>query len=115
MTRTMTMTRMKTVSSPFPDGFRSTLGPGTEGQRAAAENHYTADYPEDEVDSEDEYDRHAYLFRNANASDEEEYDLRDEDEDEDEDMYVMEGDKRRGEDDVFQEKIRRYIRQHGSN
>ncbi|KAK1598506.1 uncharacterized protein LY79DRAFT_246300 [Colletotrichum navitas] len=80
-----------------------------------AENHYTADYPEDEVDSEDEYDRHAYLFRNANASDEEEFDARDLDEDEGEDMYVMEGDERRDEDDVFQEKIRRYIRQHGAH
>lgn len=30
-------------------------------------------------------------------------------------MYVMEGDNRRDEDDVFQEKIRRYIRQHGSD
>ncbi|KAF6828606.1 hypothetical protein CMUS01_08512 [Colletotrichum musicola] len=78
-----------------------------------AENHYTADYPEDEVDSEDEYDRHAYLFRNANASDEEEFDTRDEDDDED--MYAMEGDERRDEEEVFQEKIRRYIRQHGSN
>ncbi|KAF6818979.1 hypothetical protein CSOJ01_01636 [Colletotrichum sojae] len=79
-----------------------------------AENHYTADYPEDEVDSEDEYDRHAYLFRNANASDEEEFDTRDLDDD-DEDMYAMEGDERRDEEEVFQEKIRRYIRQHGSN
>ncbi|EXF85782.1 hypothetical protein CFIO01_09472 [Colletotrichum fioriniae PJ7] len=78
-----------------------------------AENHYTADYPEDEVDSEDEYDRHAYLFRNANASDEEEFDTRNPYEDEDDDMYVMEGDERRDEDDVFQDKIRRYIRQHG--
>ncbi|KAK1727378.1 hypothetical protein CaCOL14_006453 [Colletotrichum acutatum] len=78
-----------------------------------AENHYTADYPEDEVDSEDEYDRHAYLFRNANASDEEEFDTRDPYEDEDDDLYVMEGDERRDEDDVFQDKIRRYIRQHG--
>ncbi|GKT53286.1 hypothetical protein ColTof4_13298 [Colletotrichum tofieldiae] len=80
-----------------------------------AENHYTADYPEDEVDSEDEYDRHAYLFRNANASDDEEFDLRDQVEDEDEDMYVMEGDEKRDEDDVFQDKIRRYIRQHGAH
>ncbi|KAK1691410.1 hypothetical protein BDP55DRAFT_627077 [Colletotrichum godetiae] len=80
-----------------------------------AENHYTADYPEDEVDSEDEYDRHAYLFRNANASDEEEFDTRDPYEDEDDDMYVMEGDERRDEDDVFQDKIRRYIRQHGDH
>ncbi|GKT44007.1 uncharacterized protein ColSpa_04188 [Colletotrichum spaethianum] len=80
-----------------------------------AENHYTADYPEDEVDSEDEYDRHAYLFRNANASDEEEFDFRDQVEDEDEDMYVMEGDEKRDEDDVFQDKIRRYIRQHGAH
>lgn len=30
-------------------------------------------------------------------------------------MYVMEGDERRDEDEVFQDKIRRYIRQHGSN
>ncbi|KAK2011443.1 hypothetical protein LZ32DRAFT_648491 [Colletotrichum eremochloae] len=79
-----------------------------------AENHYTADYPEDEVDSEDEYDRHAYLFRNANASDEEEFDSRDLVEEDDDDMYVMEGDERRDEDDVFQDKIRRYIRQHGA-
>ncbi|TDZ39754.1 hypothetical protein CTRI78_v010464 [Colletotrichum trifolii] len=78
-----------------------------------AENHYTADYPEDEVDSEDEFDRHAYLFRNVNASDDEEYDIRDGDEDEN--MYAMEGDERRDEEDVFQDKIRRYIRQHGSN
>ncbi|KAK1996758.1 hypothetical protein LX36DRAFT_102749 [Colletotrichum falcatum] len=80
-----------------------------------AENHYTADYPEDEVDSEDEYDRHAYLFRNANASDEEEFDSRDLVEDEDDDMYVMEGDEKRDEDDVFQDRIRRYIRQHGAD
>ncbi|OAQ96628.1 hypothetical protein LLEC1_06139 [Akanthomyces lecanii] len=39
-----------------------------------AENHYTADYPEDEVDSEDEFNRNAYYFRNRNASDDEEYD-----------------------------------------
>ncbi|KDN62615.1 hypothetical protein CSUB01_06051 [Colletotrichum sublineola] len=82
--------------------------------RPTAENHYTADYPEDEVDSEDEYDRHAYLFRNANASDEEEFDSRDLVEEDDDDMYVMEGDERRDEDDVFQDKIRRYIRQHGA-
>ncbi|OBR14126.1 hypothetical protein CH63R_02852 [Colletotrichum higginsianum IMI 349063] len=81
-----------------------------------AENHYTADYPEDEVDSEDEYDRHAYLFRNANASDEEEFDFRDQASDEDDDdKYAMEGDEKRDEDDVFQDKIRRYIRQHGAH
>lgn len=39
-----------------------------------AENHYTADYPEDEVDSDDEYNRYAYLYRTGNASDNEEYD-----------------------------------------
>lgn len=39
-----------------------------------AENHYTADYPEDEVDSEDEYGRQAYLYRTKNASDDEEFD-----------------------------------------
>lgn len=45
---------------------------------SAAENYYTADYPDDEVDSDDEYNRHAYDYRNGNASDLEEYDERDE-------------------------------------
>ncbi|OAA74167.1 Transcription factor Iwr1 [Cordyceps fumosorosea ARSEF 2679] len=59
-----------------------------------AENHYTADYPEDEVDSEDELNRNAYYFRNANASDDEEYD-QDAFDDEDEDVYGANG----GDDD----------------
>ncbi|ROW04661.1 hypothetical protein VPNG_07468 [Cytospora leucostoma] len=42
-----------------------------------AEDYYTADYPDDEVDSEDEFNRHAYDYRNGNASDLEEYDERD--------------------------------------
>ena len=36
-----------------------------------AENHYTADYPEDEVDSDDEYGLHPYGYRRGNNSDEE--------------------------------------------
>ncbi|KAI1078449.1 hypothetical protein F5B20DRAFT_229917 [Whalleya microplaca] len=43
-----------------------------------AENYYTADYPDEEVASDDEYDQNAYIFRNGNASDLEEYDLKDE-------------------------------------
>ncbi|KJZ78944.1 hypothetical protein HIM_01717 [Hirsutella minnesotensis 3608] len=39
-----------------------------------AENYYTADYPEDEVASDDEYGRHAYGYRNGVASDDEEFD-----------------------------------------
>ncbi|EKD17611.1 hypothetical protein MBM_04472 [Drepanopeziza brunnea f. sp. 'multigermtubi' MB_m1] len=39
-----------------------------------AENHYTADYPDEEVDSDDEYGRNAYNYRTHNASDLEEYD-----------------------------------------
>ena len=46
-----------------------------------AENYYTADYPEDEIDSEDAFDRQAYCFRNANASDDEEFDQDNFDED----------------------------------
>lgn len=38
-----------------------------------AENYYTHDYPEDEVSSDDEFDRDAYLYRNGNASDMEEF------------------------------------------
>ena len=40
---------------------------------APAEDFYGADYPEEEVDSDDEYDRDAYKYR-YNASDDEEYD-----------------------------------------
>jgi hypothetical protein len=39
-----------------------------------AENHYTADYPDEEVDSDDEYGRNAYNYRTHNASDLEEFD-----------------------------------------
>lgn len=52
-----------------------------------AENYYTADYPDDEVDSEDEFDRAAYLYRTGNASDLEEYDERDGD-----DVVILAGD-----------------------
>lgn len=38
-----------------------------------AENYYTADYPDDEVASDDEYGRDAYHYRTGNASDLEEY------------------------------------------
>jgi hypothetical protein len=42
-----------------------------------AENHYTADYPDEEVDSDDEYGRNAYNYRTHNASDLEEFDEND--------------------------------------
>jgi len=58
-----------------------------------AENHYTADYPEEEVDSDDEYNRYAYLYRTGNASDNEEYDNANySDHSDDEDKIIMEGD-----------------------
>ncbi|KAL1880598.1 hypothetical protein Daus18300_001209 [Diaporthe australafricana] len=41
-----------------------------------AEDYYAADYPDEEVDSEDEYNRAAYQYRNGNASDLEEFDER---------------------------------------
>jgi hypothetical protein len=44
-----------------------------------AENHYTADYPDEEVDSDDEFGRNAYNYRTHNASDLEEFDGADED------------------------------------
>ncbi|RYO83775.1 hypothetical protein DL763_007738 [Monosporascus cannonballus] len=43
-----------------------------------AENYYTADYPDDEVASDDEYDINVYAYRTGNASDLEEYDVEDE-------------------------------------
>lgn len=42
---------------------------------SAAENHYTADYPDDEVASDDEFGQNAYAYRTGNASDLEEYDI----------------------------------------
>lgn len=56
------------------------IGRGQRANTAAAENYYTADYPDEELDSGDEYDRDAYNYR-GNASDQEEFD---------EDDYVME-------------------------
>ncbi|KAI1340503.1 hypothetical protein F5Y15DRAFT_378816 [Xylariaceae sp. FL0016] len=42
-----------------------------------AENYYAADYPDEEVASDDEYNRNAYSYRNGNASDLEEFGLGD--------------------------------------
>ncbi|KAI3336520.1 hypothetical protein HD806DRAFT_8763 [Xylariaceae sp. AK1471] len=46
-----------------------------------AENYYTADYPDEEVASDDEFGKNAYAFRTDNASDLEEYDVEDESDD----------------------------------
>lgn len=40
---------------------------------AAAENHPSTDYPDEEVASDDEYGANPYQYRNRNASDNEEY------------------------------------------
>lgn len=68
------------VSLRFTD-FHVTAGKPANPMPTTAENYYTADYPDDEVDSEDEYDRAAYHYRTGNASDLEEYDERDADDD----------------------------------
>lgn len=39
----------------------------------SAEDYYGNDYPEDELDSDDEFDREVYKYRNG-ASDDEEFD-----------------------------------------
>ncbi|RSM17309.1 hypothetical protein CDV31_003864 [Fusarium ambrosium] len=70
----------------------------------AAENYYTADYPEDEVESDDEYGRRAYGYRNGNASDDEEFDNMDYDDDDD---MVLEGD---GDEDATMARIKNYVR-----
>jgi hypothetical protein len=43
--------------------------------RCPAEDYYGADYPEDEVDDDDEYDRGVYKYQNG-ASEDEEWDLK---------------------------------------
>lgn len=60
-----------------------------------AEDYYAADYPDEEVDSEDEYNRAAYQYRTGNASDLEEYDER-------EDEVALDHDgENAGEPDLF--------------
>ncbi|KAI0481619.1 hypothetical protein F4859DRAFT_426963 [Xylaria cf. heliscus] len=44
-----------------------------------AENYYTADYPDEEVATDDEFDQNPYAFRTGNASDLEEYDVESDD------------------------------------
>lgn len=80
-----------------------------------AENHYTADYPEDEVDSEDEYNRNAYLFRH-DASDDEEFDatgFAGNGSDSDDGM-ILEGNDGEN-DDVTMARIKRYMQRKHSN
>ncbi|TFB05233.1 hypothetical protein CCMA1212_002894 [Trichoderma ghanense] len=74
-----------------------------------AENYYTADYPEDEVDTEDEFDRHAYMYRNANASDEEEFD----DKEYDSDEIAMEGEDD-DDDDARMDRIREFMQRNAA-
>lgn len=64
-----------------------------------AEDYYAADYPDEEVDSEDEYNRAAYQYRTGNASDLEEYDER-------EDEIALENDgENDGEPDLFRSRF----------
>lgn len=69
-----------------------------------AENHYTADYPEDEVDSDDEYNRAAYHYRTRNTSDDEEFDY---------DLYSSDGSDEMiiegNDDDVAMARIKTYM------
>ncbi|CAG8960367.1 hypothetical protein HYFRA_00012442 [Hymenoscyphus fraxineus] len=66
-------------SQPDIDDFYTEGGESDDEEEDAeedenAEDHYTADYPEDEVDTDDEFDRNAYYYRTYNASDLEEFD-----------------------------------------
>ncbi|UNI14350.1 hypothetical protein JDV02_000986 [Purpureocillium takamizusanense] len=81
-----------------------------------AENHYTADYPEDEVESDDEFGRHAYLYRNTNASDEEEFDnaYYSDGDKQDEDEEVRLKNNEDDDDDVRMARIRAYMKRHSA-
>lgn len=69
-----------------------------------AENYYTADYPEDEVASDDEYGLQPYGYRNGNASDDEEFDNTHFDESDDE--MVIEG----ADEDATMARIKAYMK-----
>ncbi|RDA92792.1 hypothetical protein CP533_0773 [Ophiocordyceps camponoti-saundersi (nom. inval.)] len=76
-----------------------------------AENHYTADYPEDEVESDDEYNIRPYGYRNLGASDDEEFDQvrcsDDDDDDGDGDDVVLDSED---DDEAKMERIRAYMK-----
>jgi hypothetical protein len=74
-----------------------------------AEAYYTADYPENELDSDDELGFGAYNYRNDNASDEEEY-LGVEDED---DIYGYTHEDELDEEESIVARARRFNHQFG--
>ena len=78
---------------------------------ATAESHYTADYPDDEVDSGDEYGRHPYYYRNANASDDEEFDGDAYDDDESDGMVLDHGSD---DDAAAAERIRAFMKRNSA-
>ncbi|PFH58981.1 hypothetical protein XA68_12957 [Ophiocordyceps unilateralis] len=75
-----------------------------------AENHYTADYPEDEVESDDEYGRRPYGYR-CTASDDEEFDKLCSSDDDDDVVVVDEDDD---DDEAKMERIRAYMGRHSA-
>lgn len=85
-------TRMRTVSTRHACGPNNLL---KFTNTITAEDYYAADYPDEEVDSEDEYNRAAYQYRTGNASDLEEFDER-------EDEIALDHDgENNGEHDLF--------------
>jgi hypothetical protein len=79
-----------------------------------AETHYTADYPEDELDSDDEHGLDAYKYRTGNASDEEQY-LGEDDDDGGYGGLAHEGDLDDDDDEVVMARVRRYNRHINAN
>ncbi|PHH90876.1 hypothetical protein CDD83_2381 [Cordyceps sp. RAO-2017] len=81
-----------------------------------AENHYTADYPEDEVESDDEYGRHAYGYRNGTASDDEEFDAvyHSEEEGEQEDDGALFSGQGEGDEEARMARIRAYMKRNSA-
>ncbi|KAF4984025.1 hypothetical protein FZEAL_683 [Fusarium zealandicum] len=86
-----------------PDEDEDEFDDGDEDENA--ENYYTADYPEDEVESDDEYGRQPYGYRNGNASDDEEFDNNLFNESDDE--MVLEGDN---DNDATMARIKAYMK-----
>ncbi|KAM4054718.1 transcription factor iwr1 domain-containing protein [Hirsutella rhossiliensis] len=79
-----------------------------------AENHYTADYPEDEVESDDEYGRQPYCYRNGAASDDEEFDNTICSEGEDNDDLLLGGDGDDDDDETRLARIRAFMQRNSA-
>ena len=101
---------MKTVNPPprwlqFPEYVADS--------QSSAENYYGADYPDEDLPWDDEFDMNPYQYRTGNASDLEDFDEREFDKDNDAVHSIWDDNApRTAEDEIFQ-RLGDYAFKHG--